>query len=120
MANESVVFFNVLSIAITFAAVYLTFKARGRFEKGEFRRMIDWLYYTTVLFFLFQLVFNGLRYISAMNLDEIIGPNFVENYRALYSAVIALCFIKITVELSRFSKVYGFAKVEGKIFRKKK
>jgi hypothetical protein len=119
MADESVLFFNGLAIVITFLSLVIIWRAKSRFEKGEFRRIIDWIYYTAALFFLFQIIFNGLRYISNYDLNDMIGPNFVENYRALYSSVIALCFIKITYEIRRFSKVYGFAKVDSKFFRKK-
>ncbi len=119
MANESVIFFNAITILVSFFAAIFIFRAKSRFDRGEFRRIVEWIYFTAVLFFFFQLIFNGLKYISSFDLVSYIGPNFVENYRSLYSAVIALCFIKITYEIMRFSKTYGFAKVDADFFRKK-
>lgn len=120
MANESVVFFNAITIIVTFFAAFFAYRAKGRFEKGEFRRIVEWIYFTAVLFFLFQLIFNGLSYIADVELSELVGPNFVQNYRSLYTSVIALCFIKITYEILRFSRTYGFAKADGKFFGKGK
>ncbi len=119
MAVDSIIFFNSLNIIAAFGAVVMISQARARFEKGEFRRIVEWIYYTAVLFFLFQLIFNGLVYFRDINPLDPIGPNFVENYRSLYEAVISLCFIKITYEIGKFSKIYGFAKVDGKFFGKK-
>ncbi|MEK6954026.1 MAG: hypothetical protein AABX01_03395 [Candidatus Micrarchaeota archaeon] len=119
MANESVIFFNAITIIVTFFAAYFVFRAKQRFEKGEFRRIVDWFYFTAVLFFLFQLIFNGLTYLEGIEVFDQVGPNFLANYRSLYTTVIALCFIKITYEIMRFSRIYGFAKVENEFFGKK-
>ncbi|MFH1257452.1 MAG: hypothetical protein ABIG96_03145 [Candidatus Micrarchaeota archaeon] len=119
MVNESVIFFNAIDILVTFLAAIIIWRASKRFEKGEFKRIVDWIYYTAVLFFIFQMIFNGLVYVKSISVFDEIGPNFIENYRALYNTVIALCFIKITYEIRKFSKVYGFAKVESNFFKKK-
>ncbi|MFH0972021.1 MAG: hypothetical protein V1835_05660 [Candidatus Micrarchaeota archaeon] len=120
MPPDSVIFFNAITILVSFFAIVFVYRARTRFEKGEFRRIVEWIYYTAVLFFFFQVIFNGLSYIANFDIFSYIGPNFLENYRSLYSTVIALCFIKITWEIMRFSKIYGFAKVDADFFGKKK